>query len=67
MQLKAAKGVSQVEIARHFEVKPPSVQDWMNKGTIGKEKLPELWDYFSDVVGPEHWGLREYPHKIGGG
>lgn len=27
------------------------------KGSISKEKLPELWSYFSDVVGPEHWGL----------
>lgn len=56
-----AKGVSQREVARVFEVKPPSVQDWMNKGTIGKDKLPALWHYFSDVAGPEHWGLEEFP------
>lgn len=51
------KGVSQVAIAAHFGVKPPSVQDWIRRGTIGKEKLPKLWAFFSDVVGPEHWGL----------
>lgn len=51
------KGVSQVAVAAHFGVKPPSIQDWMRRGTIGKEKLPRLWAYFSDVVGPEHWGL----------
>lgn len=59
--IKAAinlKGVSKVEVAQHFGVKPPSVQDWINRGTISKEKLPDLWEYFSDVVGPEHWGLR---------
>ncbi|EPL7197430.1 DNA-binding transcriptional repressor RacR [Klebsiella michiganensis] len=52
---------SKAEIARHFKIKPPSIHDWINKGSISKEKLPELWNYFSDVVGPEHWGLRGYP------
>jgi len=51
------KGVSQRALAAHFGVKPPSVQDWIKRGTIGKDKLPGLWDYFSDVVGPDHWGL----------
>ncbi len=53
----ALKGVSQVAVANHFGVKPPSVQDWMRRGTIGKDKLPALWAYFGDVVGPEHWGM----------
>lgn len=53
------KGVSQVAVAAHFGVKPPSIQDWIRRGTIGKDKLPELWAYFSDVAGPEHWGLNE--------
>lgn len=62
--IKAAiekKEVRQTEVAKHFGVKPPSIQDWIKKGTIGKDKLPELWAYFSDVVGPEHWGLSAFP------
>ncbi|MDO5288519.1 MAG: S24 family peptidase [Pseudomonadota bacterium] len=51
------KGVKKVDVANHFGVKPPSVQDWLKRGVIAKDKLPELWAYFSDVVGPEHWGL----------
>ena len=63
------KGVSQVAVAAHFGVKPPSVQDWINRGTIGKEKLPKLWDYFADVAGPEHWGLSaaNAPYQSDGG
>jgi len=49
------------DLATHFRVKPPSVQGWLSKGTISKSKLPELWDYFSDVVGPEHWGMKAWP------
>lgn len=52
---------SKAEIARHFGVKPPSIHDWMKKGSIDKSKLPELWAYFSDVVSAEHWGLKELP------
>ena len=52
---------SKAEIARHFGVRPPSIHDWMKKGSIDKSKLPELWSYFSDVVGAEHWGLKELP------
>ncbi len=52
-----SKGVSKAEVAAYFDVKPPSIQDWMNRGTISKEKLPKLWSYFGDVVGMEHWGL----------
>lgn len=59
------KGVSQVAVATHFGVKPPSVQDWLNRGVIGKEKLPKLWAYFSDVVGPEHWGLESFESSQG--
>lgn len=55
------KGVTQREVARIFEVKPPSIQDWINKGTVSKDKLPALWSYFHDVVGPEHWGLDAFP------
>ena len=48
---------SKAEIARHFGIKPPSIYDWINKGSISKDKLEKLWAYFDDVVGPEHWGL----------
>lgn len=48
---------SKTDIARHFGIKPPSIYDWINKGSISKDKLPELWRYFSDVVGMEHWGM----------
>ena len=55
------KGVTQVAVAAHFGVKPPSVQDWIRRGTIDKGKLPALWEYFADVVGPEHWGMLSIP------
>ncbi|KAF1046384.1 MAG: putative HTH-type transcriptional regulator [Herbaspirillum frisingense] len=62
--LKIASGAakSKADIARHFNVKPPSIYDWVNKGSISKDKLPELWNYFSDVVSYEHWGLKGWPH-----
>jgi hypothetical protein len=50
---------TKAEVARHFKIKPPSIHDWIKKGSISKDKLPELWNYFSDVVGPEHWGLKQ--------
>lgn len=56
-------GVRLVDVASHFGVKPPSVQDWLRQGTISKDKLPVLWLYFSDVVGPEHWGLESFPQS----
>jgi phage repressor protein C with HTH and peptisase S24 domain len=63
IERKIASGAaaSQAAIARHFNVKPPSIHDWIKKGSISKDKLPELWRYFSDVAGPEHWGLRAWP------
>lgn len=51
------KGVSKRDVADHFGVRPPSVQDWIKRGTIRKDKLEPLFRYFADVVGPEHWGL----------
>lgn len=53
------KKMSKKALADYFGVKPPSVQDWVNKGTIDKEKLSRLWELFADVVGPEHWGIGE--------
>lgn len=62
--LKVATGAitSKADLARHFHVKTPSVYDWFKKGSISKDKLPELWRYFSDVVGPEHWGMTEWQY-----
>lgn len=61
MKIASGAAASQAAIARHFNVKPPSIHDWIKKGSISKDKLPELWRYFSDVVGPEHWGLKSWP------
>ncbi|WP_292992545.1 hypothetical protein [Nitrosomonas sp.] len=63
IKLKIASGAvsSKKEIADYFGIQPPSIHDWIKKGSISKDKLPKLWDYFSDVVGPEHWGLKEKP------
>lgn len=55
------KGVTKKAVAEKFGVTPPSIQDWVNRGTIDKEKLPALWAYFSDVAGPAHWGLDQWP------
>lgn len=58
------KGVTKAALARAFKVSGPSVQDWVNRGTIDKGKLEAIWHYFSEVVGPEHWGLTEFPRAI---
>lgn len=55
MQLK---GVSNADVAREFRIKPPSVCDWKKYGRIGKQHIHHLVDYFADVVGPDHWGIR---------
>lgn len=60
-KISSGAAKTKAEIARHFKIKPPSIHDWIKKGSISKDKLPELWDYFSDVVGPEHWGLKKFP------
>lgn len=65
IELKLASGAARtkVEIAKHFGVQPPSLHDWINSGTISKDKLPALWAYFADVVGPEHWGMDHIPAR----
>ena len=55
---RIAKGVSKKNLADDFNVKPPSVQGWVKNGRIDKSKLMDVIAYFSDVVGPDHWGLR---------
>lgn len=59
------KGVSKRKVADFFGVQPPSIQDWIKRGTISKEKLPKLWAYFSDVVPASHWGLDALPGETG--
>lgn len=55
---RIAKGVSKKQLADDFQVKPPSIQGWVKTGRIDKSKLMDVINYFADVVGPEHWGLR---------
>lgn len=52
------KGVSKRAMAEHFNIAPPSVSGWISTGRIDKAKLADLFSYFSDVAGPEHWGLQ---------
>lgn len=51
------KAITKKAVADHFGVKPQSVQDWINFGRISKRHLNELVAFFSDVAGPEHWGI----------
>lgn len=66
LKLRSGAVSTKTAIAKHFNVKLPSIADWIKKGSISKDKLPELWRYFSDVVGPEHWGLSagEWPSGL---
>lgn len=66
LKIESGGARSKAEIARHFKVQPPSLSDWVKKGSIAKERLPDLWAYFADVVGPEHWGLttKEWPSGL---
>lgn len=63
IQAKIDRGLirSKADVAAHFRIRTPSIYDWIKKGSISKDKLPELWRYFSDVVGPGHWGLDRWP------
>lgn len=54
-----AKGITQKVVAAEFGVKQPSVSDWIKYGRIDKKHLSHLMVFFSDVVGPAHWGLSE--------
>lgn len=51
------KKITVANLADRFGVRRPSVYGWIRSGRIDKGKLPELYAYFADVVGPEHWGL----------
>lgn len=53
------KGITQADLARAFGVRPASVSGWIKYGRINKPHLVALIEYFSDVVGPDHWGLKD--------
>ena len=53
------KGVPKTTVAAHFGIQGPSVYDWINHGRVSKKHLTAMFDYFSDVVGPEHWGIED--------
>lgn len=57
---RVLKKVTKKAMAEHFDVSPPAIQDWVNRGTIDKSRLPGLWEYFKEVVGPQHWGLKSF-------
>lgn len=65
LKIEQGKATSKAEIARHFGMKPPSLSDWVKKGSVSKDKLHELWRYFSDVVGPDHWGITQSEWPLG--
>ena len=60
LEKKPYRGVIK-DLAAAIGVKPPSIYDIKDHGWISKEKLPEMWRFFSDVCGPEHWGLERFP------
>lgn len=59
IQLKIDAGLarSRAAVARELGVEPNVVYGWIRTGSISKERLPDLWLYFGDVVGPDHWGI----------
>lgn len=54
---RIAKGLSRADLARAFGVRPQSVQDWLRRGTVDRDRLIRLLEFFADVVPPSHWGL----------
>lgn len=56
-QAMESKRVTQQQVADEFDITQPSVSEWIKFGRIAKKHLTHLVEYFSDVVGAEHWGL----------
>ncbi len=54
---------SKAEVARHFKVQPPSIYDWIKKGSISKDKLPELWRFFLMLLVQSIGGLTNTPYQ----
>lgn len=40
LKLKNGSVASKAEIARHFSMKPPSLSDWVKKGSVAKSFAP---------------------------
>ena len=57
LKIDSGKIKSKADVARAFNVTSQAIRGWVTTGSIAKEKIPTLWNYFDDVVGPEHWGL----------
>ena len=57
LKLAANKKLTKKRIASEFGIQPPSLYDWMDRGTIDKEHFSTLWKFFSDVVPASHWGI----------
>lgn len=57
LMLESGHAKSKAEIARHFAMKPPSLADWVKKGSVSKDKIPDLYRYFSPVADCFHWGM----------
>lgn len=57
LKIDSGKIKSRTDVARTFGVSPQAIRGWVQTGSISKDKIPLLWQYFSDVVGPDHWGL----------
>lgn len=51
------KGIKQADVAKEFGIKPPSVTSWIQTGRVDKSHIDKLVAFFSDVVGPEHFGI----------
>lgn len=49
--------ISKAEIARRFNVKPPSVSGWIKTGRISKSNFEKLRRMLADVVSDHHWGF----------
>lgn len=59
-QARIAKKMTKADLAREFSVKTPSVQGWIQSGRIDKAKLFAMMQFFSNVVGPTHWGIETF-------
>lgn len=53
----ALKRLTQAQLGTEFGVNQGSVSEWCRFGRVDKKHITHLVAYFSDVVGPEHWGL----------
>lgn len=55
----ALKRLTQAQMGTEFGVNQGSVSEWCRFGRVDKKHIIHLVAFFSDVVGPDHWGLPE--------